>query len=859
MGSPNVFIGSGSGGGGGGGSGSVSGATDGIFPVSVDPSSISADEGESHYVDITFKDAEEMLDIGPGYELTDTDARISRGRLSGTVHKSLVSSGQCDIELRDIALVRWSLKGALKAGETAKLQIETLGMKDGVRVVFHIWERNTDKPDERIKTLEAKLSGNKAEASWVIAPNNYPGDGLVPAEAAAGSGRCYSIPDYYFEARIDPLVKRSGILTSQNEVDVFLRCEHGEAFGNVPYIAFLSTGEVRQGKVGGDGRFKIDNLPDKNIRIEISGLEEKIRKCQSGIHDTSDPSSASASSAPGVGGSACPGEVGASPPIASSPCSSDRSVHDLMWSKPSVKWDEPVSMSAKTTDIPDGASAILTIYQFGDNNAHRTISQVNAAVEGSAVQAPWTFEYANHSDLIPTRCELSDHGPPQFFFTVKAGGAEHGLGQESKLLLLELNQTDKVSVLEFEDVLFHVDSAALMPNGRPNPERPEQNNIVGLDVLLTIYRYLNFGPYKDKKLMIAGHTDSSADNEHNMILSKTRAKSIHYLLMGTPAYRKPWVDAVESRRDIQKDPYRDEDIRRVLKWVNSISGNYSADGLPWNCDPGREDGAPVDEPMRDAIENFRAGYNRWFPGPYADSQMGPRYWGWAKLGDDPGWGAVYDIYQAELKRRYTNGNIDASRALAAAAFSWGSVSSDPSSPYAVVGCGEERPLDKTADDDTITGRQCQTNRRVEIMFLDPEEVAQLGAIPCHDNNCYKSICGSDQCPLWGKNNGILRFEMEYLKPGVDFGTAKIYVEIGTCNGTCSAAGITHNFRLHSIDAGLSYDKTIPGSDGQVIDNHLYLTFKETPTALYYSFELITQTGERYYVLENKHYTEIKEG
>jgi hypothetical protein len=187
--------------------------------------------------------------------------------------------------------------------------------------------------------------------------------------------------------------------------------------------------------------------------------------------------------------------------------------------------------------------------------------------------------------------------------------------------------------------------------------------------------------------------------------------------------------------------------------------------------------------LRDAIENFRRGYNADFDGAYDEPRNGPRYWGWNKQGDHPGWGAVYDIYQAELERRLVDADIDIgeSRRRAAEALGWGG--GDFENPFPVVGCGEERPLDKTVEDDSPTGRRCPTDRRVEIMFLDPQEIKEkftvledeenitfpidenkLKHVPCHEEKRYNEDCGSTKCPIWGETDGIKRFEFKYLDP-----------------------------------------------------------------------------------------------
>ena len=738
-GSPDVFIGTGSGGGGGGGGGSVSGGSDGIFNHAVATSDVDAAEYDGHYLDGTFRDSADTLVTGTGYRLTDTDDRISGGVLPGGVRRYRVSEGEAAVALFNITGLEWSVSSPLTAGTSVGLRIDTVGIADGTPVRFEVWERETDAIDKMMARIDpVPIAGGKAETTWTYPVEKRSDDGPI-SPSAVGADK-YAVPSYYFTASVKGLEKRSPILAYHDDVVFEIACPHGYPIGHLEYTAFLSSGEVRKGRLDADGRGKIEGTTSKNVKVTVKGVTEKLAACRDGR---------------------CSGGSAASSSDTGSATASDELwVYDLAWSKKTAEWNEPVTLRATVENAQEGAPATLTIYENGATGAADGVVTLSAEVKGGTISAPFVFEHDSGRYLTPTLEEIKQGATPEYYFTVTVQGHPFGINKESKLLKLMFDTPKSATVLEFEDVLFNSDSAALMPKGRPDPEKAEQNTIAGLDVLVTVFQYLFDTEFENKKLLSMGHTDSTGSNTHNLTLSETRANAIYYLLVGD---KEKWVAAVESRKDIQKEKYRNEDLRRVLTWIDEVSVRYDKNGAKWDCDPGKVDGSPIDSRMREAIENFRNGYNDSgrFTGTYTKSANGPRYWGWAAQGDDPGWGAVYDIYDAEIARELDPYKLEEARQKAKTAFTWSTGSDTPDQPYPVIGCGEERPLDRCAADDTAAGRACQTNRRVEIVFFDPAEADEI-TLPCHDDNRHQTICNTDDCPLWGKENGIQKVEMVYL-------------------------------------------------------------------------------------------------
>ncbi len=269
-----------------------------------------------------------------------------------------------------------------------------------------------------------------------------------------------------------------------------------------------------------------------------------------------------------------------------------------------------------------------------------------------------------------------------------------------------------VQLLDLEDVCFHHGSAVLLPAGPEEEQADEgQGAIAGLLALRTVLRYLErFG---DKRLLIAGHTDSSGSDAFNAALSLDRARGVRAVLLGE---REAWVELSVARHEV-------EDWQAILAWLARARG--------WDTDPGGVDG--VAGPLSaGALDRFRAAYR---------AEHGPL----SAKGDAPtpaDWGAFFACYEHELARLLERPTAEL--APLRAGVRW----VEPG----VVGCGERWPIEAVG----VDGYRSATNRRVELLVFDPVEAPTLD---CHAGGG----CDAAQCPLYGGD----RYRVERLPLDVD--------------------------------------------------------------------------------------------
>jgi uncharacterized Zn-binding protein involved in type VI secretion len=216
-------------------------------------------EVEPHFLDVTFVDKAGLPIKGVDYKIKSPSGDETMGILSGQIKKTGIPQGNYEIQLKAIISAKWSKLNA-RDGETVKLQIEAIGFDSGTNVKFEIWEKNANKADSLINTIEnISLQNDKAETSWQYAWSDN------QLNAVGG----YSTPAFYFVAHISGVAQRSNILNYKDYVELWLKDAEDNPVPNAKYRVFLSSGEVREGQLDSNGYKKIEKVPPGKWRAEF--------------------------------------------------------------------------------------------------------------------------------------------------------------------------------------------------------------------------------------------------------------------------------------------------------------------------------------------------------------------------------------------------------------------------------------------------------------------------------------------------------------------------------------------------------------------------------------------------------------
>ncbi|MFZ5979816.1 MAG: hypothetical protein ACOYVF_04225 [Candidatus Zixiibacteriota bacterium] len=246
MGSPNVLIGNG-GGGSGGGSGGGGEA---------DAETGQVESKERHKLDVKVVDKGGKPITGIGYTVKTPDNKTTGGVLVGEVKKTTEQAGDCEIKLKAVISAKWS-KDKARDGETVKMQVKTAGIEDGASATFEVWMRDNNRADRQVFSKEGvKVSGGKAECDW-----KYEWEEESISNLDDGHNKNYSNPMFYFTVEIEGLILRSPMLNYKDYIEIYLKDENGKAIANAPFKVILSDGEIREGKLDGNGYKKIEKVP----------------------------------------------------------------------------------------------------------------------------------------------------------------------------------------------------------------------------------------------------------------------------------------------------------------------------------------------------------------------------------------------------------------------------------------------------------------------------------------------------------------------------------------------------------------------------------------------------------------------
>ncbi len=263
-----------------------------------------------------------------------------------------------------------------------------------------------------------------------------------------------------------------------------------------------------------------------------------------------------------------------------------------------------------------------------------------------------------------------------------------------------------MDVLELGDAHFRLNSPVFLPHDFDEVEPVETALSSGITLIERALRHLEL---TDLGLLIAGHTDTVGADADNVTLSELRADCVKALITGDRELFGSVADSPHIPDKRKKEDTLRKDKLQICEWV-SIEFDH-------RCSL-KQNGSDF---IR-AFKAFQQAHNDRFGGSLAvDGDWGPLTWK-----------AAFDFYEEKLADRLMLKRADlptfrnqlgvAERLLGGA--------------NGRVGCGEFKPLENPGRDNLLS----RTNRRVELLFLDPAEPVNAP--------CLNGPCAERQCPLF---------------------------------------------------------------------------------------------------------------
>ncbi len=302
-----------------------------------------------------------------------------------------------------------------------------------------------------------------------------------------------------------------------------------------------------------------------------------------------------------------------------------------------------------------------------------------------------------------------------------------------------------VDILEFEDLLFHDNSAVMLPEV-PGLD-PIADNAPMTGVKAIGMAFLFAAMYPERGILITGHTASQSDVPESFRLSRERASCVMYMLQGNDAR---WALTCAGRHTV-------EDYKQILKYLHEYTGSWK-DG-DWECDPGDVDNS-FNEATQTALNNFATHFNSDIADDSEEIAPLP-----ATLGDiiseatdnrlSAGhWLALYSVY--ELMVCDFLGKTRTELADMSLDLNW------VSDMVKMVGCGHSYAVpDSERGDDKI---RSATDSRIELLIYQGNDSESDALVVCPTMPISTVHDLENDCPMWHERH----FSRNYIGPGDRF-------------------------------------------------------------------------------------------
>jgi uncharacterized Zn-binding protein involved in type VI secretion len=267
LGCPTVLIGEaggGGGGGGGGGAGGAAGANASAATAQID--NIESTTKEEHWAHFKFIDKAGKAVSGMKYKFKDSDFKETQAilRPDGNILRDAISDGNCEAVLIDLYAAVWSKEKA-KVEDKLKLSVKSLGIADGKKVEINVFVKDANYSDHLLDKIEAEIKSDKAEIEWKLEVDEK---FINISNQKEELGR-YSQPFFYFDAFCEGMVAKSPLLFLEDWIELEVKDDSGEAVADRKYKAILPSGEIKEGKLDGKGKIKIEKIAPGKIKLNL--------------------------------------------------------------------------------------------------------------------------------------------------------------------------------------------------------------------------------------------------------------------------------------------------------------------------------------------------------------------------------------------------------------------------------------------------------------------------------------------------------------------------------------------------------------------------------------------------------------
>lgn len=304
-----------------------------------------------------------------------------------------------------------------------------------------------------------------------------------------------------------------------------------------------------------------------------------------------------------------------------------------------------------------------------------------------------------------------------------------------------------VDILEFEDVLFHENSAVMIPESPDIDAAADDPPLTGVKAIGIAF--IMAGLYPERGLLVTGHTAAQDDIPESFRISRERASGILHLLAGNQAR---WALTCRGRHTIR-------DYKAILGYVDGYTDSSGWKNGDWECNPGDVDDT-FNEATQTALDHFAEHFNSDVAAGSVDIAPLPGNLGELVSAADQNllttshWSAIYQVY--ELMICDSLGKTREELATLRSGLHW------INDTVKMVGCAHSFPVpDGERGDDKI---RSTSDSRVEVLIYEASDADSTALAQCPTLATSALHDLANDCPMWYERH----FTRYYVGPGDRF-------------------------------------------------------------------------------------------
>ena len=167
-----------------------------------------------------------------------------------------------------ITNVKWD-KNEAKRGDILKLTADIKGAYDGAETTIEIYEHDQDGAHDLVTSFPVLVKSQKIKTEWEFQYVEDTDD--IPSDDEAENR--YKNPKYFFRVSIGGVAEDSDLLKFRDSFELKLLDQEDQPVKNASYKLKMPDGEIKEGKLDGNGSAKIENVPPGKVQVNFKEIK----------------------------------------------------------------------------------------------------------------------------------------------------------------------------------------------------------------------------------------------------------------------------------------------------------------------------------------------------------------------------------------------------------------------------------------------------------------------------------------------------------------------------------------------------------------------------------------------------------